>query len=102
MKSFFTIVTVILLCLSGCKPSSPTETVSPHVEKDRAVSLATEHVKKQYWQKEYVLTAPAKVEELPTYWEVFFGRPSDRQADPAFGIVRVDKTTEEVTVIPQK
>lgn len=102
MKSLFTILPVILICISGCKKSFPVETVSSNLEKDRAVSLATEHVKKQEWQKEYVVTTPANVKEFPAYWEISFGRPSDRKILPQFSVVRVDKKTGEVTVIPQE
>ena len=66
------------------------------------MSLATSHVTDLNWKDTYVLDEPAKVIESPEYWEIHFGRPEDRQADPAFAAVRVDKKTEGVAVIPQK
>lgn len=84
------------------KPQNEPSEAATTSERDRAVSLAIAYVKKQNGQREYVLTAPVEVKESSTCWVVSFGRPPDRQADPACGVVRVDKQTREVTWIPQK
>jgi len=102
MKTILMALLVFAIGMSGCSSTSPPKEESARRDTDSAVALATSHVEKLGWNNEYVLTSPVKVKEFPTCWEISFGRPQDRQADPAYGVVRVDKETDKATVIPQK